>query len=130
MTIKLRRTTVGFYVAGLPKNKSSRLGYYKEQISQTKGVDKVGYMLKYTGEKFNIDEQTLVEKATPALQTLAADLVGPFNDAKLLITGKDIFENKADASDKICVVLNIAAKGQSHEVEYIEKKVLSGAKKL
>lgn len=49
-------------MAGLPKNKSSMLGYCKEQISQTKGVDKVGYMLKYTGEKFNIDEQTLVEK--------------------------------------------------------------------
>ena len=115
-----------------PKNKSSMTAYYKQQITQTKGVEKFGYILKYTGEKIGFDEQEFVDKAAPYLETAASNLpiVSEFNNAKTIIRGEDMFDNKADISDKNLVFISVITKGANHSTKYITKKIQNEGSKL
>ena len=107
--------------------------YYKEQRSDaTTFVDKLSYTLKLGGEKHNLDEQSIIDAATPFLETVASNMpiVSELNNGMVFFCGKDMYGNQADVSDKGLVVICVITKGSAHNAKYVVKEALEGGSQI
>ena len=115
------------------KESFTMAGYYRGQMENCKGLDKLGYGIKLTSEKwFHADEQDIVDNLTPCLEGVAVVLpiVSEYNDAHSIITGEDIYGNDANCLDKALIGADMAREGYEHHAEYILKRTLSKSERI